>query len=157
MLLACGSEGDLHGSEAAVLPSNPRLGAGVVIVVNVEGELVLGIVLPGQVAQNSITLEDGEVAVVVVNQDRDAAVGVEGSEPRLLLDVLADVDGLHGVVLAVGVPQLLEEDGGFDAVGGAPSEELYALGGDEASGTRHGRVVATEDQGFNSEVSEWKP
>ena len=138
-----------------MLPSNPRLGAGVVIVVNLEGELVLRIVLPGQVAQNSIALEHGEVAVVMVDQDRDAAVGVEGSEPRLLLDVLADVDGLHGVVLAIGVPQLLEEDGGFDAVGGAPSEELYALGGDEASGTRHGRV-ATEDEGFNSEVSEWK-
>jgi ketosteroid isomerase-like protein len=70
-----------------VLPADPRLGAGVVVAVDGEREEVLGVVAPGEVAQDGVALEDGEVAVVVVEEGRDAAVGVDGGEPGLLLDV----------------------------------------------------------------------
>jgi hypothetical protein len=88
----------LHGADAAVLPADPGLGAGVVVRVYGEGELVFRVVLAGEVAEDGVALKDVEVVVVVVDNGGDAAVGVDGDEPRLLLDVGANVDGLVGVV-----------------------------------------------------------
>ena len=53
----------------------------------------------------------------MVDDGGDAAVGVDGDEPGLLLDVLADVDGLPGVLQTVGLLELLEDDGRLVAVG----------------------------------------
>ena len=53
-----------------------------------------------------------KAAAVMVDEHGDAAVGPLFGEPRLLLDVLANVDALHHVVgFAVGGAQLFEEDG----------------------------------------------
>jgi hypothetical protein len=102
-----------------VLPGHPLLGDRVVVRVDREAELVLWVVVPRQVAQDGEPLEDGEGAAVVVDDGGDAAVGVEGRVPGLFLGVFADVDALGRVGLVVGFLELFEEDGGFDAVGGA--------------------------------------
>jgi hypothetical protein len=80
---------------------------------------VVRVVVPRQVAQDGEPLEDGEGAAVVVDDGGDAAVGVEGRVPGLFLGVFADVDALGRVGLVEGILELFEEDGGFDAVGGA--------------------------------------
>lgn len=94
--------GNVHGADAAVLPADPGLGAGVVIALDVEGELVVRVVAAGEVGEDGAALEDGEAAVIVVDDGGNAAVGVEGDEPGLLLDVLRYVDGLGGVGEVVG-------------------------------------------------------
>lgn len=109
----------LHGAEAAVLPAHPGLAAGVVVVVGGEGEEVVAVVAAGEVAEDGDALEDAEAVVVVVDDGGDAAVGADGGEPGLLLDAAADVDGLGGVLQAVGVLELLEEDGDLVTVGSA--------------------------------------
>lgn len=102
-----------------MLPRHPLLGDRVIVGFDGEAELVLRVVVPGEVAQDGQPLEDGEGGAVVVDDGGDAAVGVEGGVPGLFLRVLADVDGLDCVGLVVGRFELFEEDGGFDAVGGA--------------------------------------
>lgn len=102
-----------------MLPSHPLFGDRVVVRLDGEAEAVLRVVVAGEVAQDGEPLKDGEAAAVVVDDGRDAAVGVEGRVPGLLLRVLGDVDGLVGVRGAVGFLELLEEDRGLDAVGGA--------------------------------------
>lgn len=124
-----------------MLPANPRLGARVVVLVDGKRELVLGVILARQVSEDGVSLKHGEVVVVVVHNGRDAAVGVDGGKPGLLLDVLPDVDALPCVLEAVRLLELLEEDAGLEAVGRAPGEELDALFGDETSGTGHGVSV----------------
>lgn len=100
-----------------MLPGHPLLADGVVVRVDGEAEPVLRVVVARQVGQDGEPLEDGEAAAVVVDDGGDAAVGVEGRVPRLLLRVLVDVDRLDRVVLAVGLLELLEEDGDLVAVG----------------------------------------
>lgn len=119
----------LHGPHAAVLPPDPGLCAGVVVRVGGEGEAVVRVVAAGEVGEDGAALEDVEAVVVVVDDGRDAAVGVgRGGEPGLLLDVCADVDGVGGVGQAVEVFELLEEDAGLPAVGCAYVERWLATG-----------------------------
>ena len=70
---------------------------------------------------------DRETALVVVNNYWDATIGAQLREPLLLLDVLADVDALPCVVLAVCLLELLQQDRSLPAVGCTPGEELDAL------------------------------
>src|SRR5690242_3326898 len=77
----------------------------------------------------------GEVALVMVYDDRDTAVWTQLGEPLLLLDILANVDALPCVVLAVCFLQLLEQDGGLPAVWCTPCEQLNALVCLEAGGS----------------------
>ena len=88
----------LHGPQTTMLPAKPHLGAGVIIIVGSKGEAVLLVVAARQVAENGAALPDGEAAVIVVDDDGDAAVRVQGDEPGLLLDELINVDGLGGVL-----------------------------------------------------------
>ena len=77
---------------------------------------MLRIVLPCQVGEDSGALHDGELAIVVVDEHGNTAIGTEVGEPFLLLDVLHDGDGLEDIVrLAIGLLQFLEDDGGFVA------------------------------------------
>lgn len=65
---------------------------------------------------------------------------IHGGVPGLLLDVRHDVDGLVcdlGELVAVGLLELLEDDGGLVAVGRAHRQTLDALAGDEAGGFGH--------------------
>lgn len=117
----------LHGANASVLPADPRVGACVVVRVNGEGKEVLGVIAPCQVPEDGVALEDGQVVVVVVHNGRDAAIGVDGSEPRLLLDVLRDVDALVRVLKPIRLLELLEQDAGLDAIGCACLARIESL------------------------------
>lgn len=110
-----------------MLPANPRFRARVVVRVDWEREEVLGVIATGQVSEDGVALEDGQVVVVVVHNGRDAAVGVNGGEPWLLLDVLRDVYALERVVKTICLLELLEQDAGFVAIGGACSARKNLL------------------------------
>lgn len=101
-----------------MLPGHPLLGDRIIVRLHGEAELVLRVVVAGEVGQDGQRLEDGEAVAVMVDDGGDAAVGVEVCVPRLLLGVFANVDGLEGVLLAVGFLELFEEDGGLDAIWG---------------------------------------
>lgn len=115
-----------------MLPTDPLLRLAVLVRVDGEAELVLRVVVPREVEQDGDALEDGEAVAVVVDDGGDAAVGVEGRIPRLLLRVLRYVDALPGVLQTVGGFELLEQDGDLDTVGGGEGQELDAGFGDEA-------------------------
>lgn len=109
----------LHGADAAVLEADPRFRTRVVVGVDGEREEVLGVIAARQVPEDGVALEDGEVVVVMVHKGGDAAVGVDGREPRLLLHVGADVAALPCVLETVCLFELLQQDASLDAVGGA--------------------------------------
>lgn len=60
-----GKRENVHGPEATMLPSDPLLRDGVVIRVVVKAELVLWIVVLGQIVQDCGALEDGKVIALV--------------------------------------------------------------------------------------------
>lgn len=107
----------LHRTETAVLPGHPLLAVVVIVGRGVEAQLVFGVVAARQVAQNGEPFHDGEATAVVVDDDGDAAVGAERREPRRLLRVLHDVDGLPRVLEPVCLLELLEQDRRLVAVG----------------------------------------
>lgn len=137
-----------------MLPADPLLRDGVVVRLVGEAELVLRVVVLGQVGQDGGALEDGEVVPVVVDDGGDAAVGVDPGEPFLLLRALGDVDGLvgdPGGLVPVGLPELLEEDADLVAVGGAQREELDALRGNGSGGLGpFGHVDLVASWGFTA-------
>lgn len=59
----------------------------------------------------------------MVDDYGDPPIRTELCEPWLFLDVLANVDPLPCIGLAVGGFELFEEDGDFVAVGGAPGQD----------------------------------
>ena len=63
----------------------------------VERELVLLVVVLVQIEQDRGRLKHHKVIARAVNECRDAPVGVELDEPRLLLRVLAKIDLLDAV------------------------------------------------------------
>jgi len=63
-----------------MLPCHPLLRAADVKWV-CEGELVVGIVGAGKVGKDGKALLDGEAALVVIDYDRDAAIGAQLREP----------------------------------------------------------------------------
>ncbi|MFO0636355.1 MAG: hypothetical protein U0168_26290 [Nannocystaceae bacterium] len=73
-----------------------------------------------EVEQDRAALEHDEVLRVVVDDHRDAAVGVEREEPRLALLEPRQVDRAH----RVGQRQLLERDGDLAAVGRGRGQQL---------------------------------
>lgn len=127
----------IHRSQAAVLPADPGLCAGVVIIVYREGEAVLCVIAAGEIPEDGVALEHCQSAVIVVDDGGDTAIGVHGDEPGLLLDIQADVDVLGSVLQAIGVLELLEQDGRLEAVGGGAGEQLDALRCNEACWSRH--------------------
>lgn len=77
---------------------------------------MLSVVLARQIAENGAALENGKLLVVMIYDDRDAAVGVERSEPWLLLDVLHDVDALNDEWEAVSLLQFLQDNASLVAI-----------------------------------------
>lgn len=72
---------------------------------------MLGIEMACQVAQDSSTLHDTQITLVMVDQDWNATIWAFVCEPLLLLDVLANVDALVYIVrLAVCLFQLFEDN-----------------------------------------------
>lgn len=76
----------LHGPQTTMLPRNPLLSPAQVIRIR-KVKLVLGVVVPGKVLQDSLAFHDGEAVAVMVDYDGDAAVGAELGEPWLFLDI----------------------------------------------------------------------
>lgn len=111
----------LHGTDAAVLrdrldergrgwhrftygKEDPLEHDALVVASCREGEDAFGVVLASEVEEDSCGFKDDERLwlVVAVDEDGDAAVGVEIDEPLLLLTVGADVDLLDTVKSASG-------------------------------------------------------
>lgn len=131
------------------MPENkPLLGlAGLELVL--EAEVVVRVVVADEVEKDGGGLEDGEGGgLVVVDEDGDAAVGVETEEPLLLLLVSGDVaavmsvccsdelevwergsNGHHssGELETIFVLELLKQDLDLLAVGGALGHQVEAL------------------------------
>lgn len=120
-----------------MLPSHPLLRNLVLITLVRKTQLVLRVVMFGDVIQYRQPLEDGEVVPVMVDDGRDAPVRVDGSEPGLFLGVFHDVYGLVGDFrdrrggVAIEVLELFEKHGDFVSVWRAEGEDLDAGGGDE--------------------------
>ena len=95
-----------------------------------EAEAVLLVGELEQVEELGRGLHDGEGRRLrVVDEDGDAAVGVEAEEPFFLLLVGHDVEGGGGPAGGgVGEQELFEEDLHFLAVGGGHGDEVEALG-----------------------------
>jgi len=85
-----------------------------------------------EIRQDGSTLKDGEIIAVVVNNGRDPPIRTDFSEPRLFLNILHNVDALKCIILAIGLLQLLEQNGSFVAIGSSESEKLDAGFGDQA-------------------------
>lgn len=67
-----------------------------------------------KILQNGARLKNANLFTVEsVGHGGDAAVGVDLEEPRLLLLVLAHLDGVHLVIET----KLLKQDGSLDAIG----------------------------------------
>lgn len=77
-------------------------------------DLVILVIAINKILQDGARLKNANLFTVKsVGDGGDAAVGVDLKEPRLLLLVLAHLDGVHLVVEA----ELLKQDGGLDAIG----------------------------------------
>jgi len=120
----------LHGADATVGKEDPLQRLAIVIGLGdgVETEFVVVVVMLLKVQQDGGSLEDNKVVAVGVNEHWDATVRVQLDEPRLLLNVLRDVDLLDFIVDArVGQLQLLKESSDLLAVGRRPGVELERL------------------------------
>lgn len=94
-----------------------------------EAKDVILVVLLEQIQKLRRSLVDGEGrALGVVDDDWDAAIGIQTKEPVLLLLVGHDVDQSSGPGGAVDEGKLLEEDLDLLAIGGALSDEMKPLG-----------------------------
>ena len=87
----------LHRSNASVLVEQPVVG--LVVLASPLGvrDFVLCVVTLNEILHDAARLEqvDGLAIGELVGQSRNAAVGVDGKEPVLLLSVLADIDLLN--------------------------------------------------------------
>lgn len=91
----------LHWSDAACLECNPLLGSTRIILI-FERELEVWVVVAGHVCEDSSSFEDREVVAVMVDYGGNSSVRVDFCKPRLLLDILHDIDALDCVVFAIG-------------------------------------------------------
>jgi len=69
-----------------------------------------------EVLQDGLALHNGELAVVMIDEHGDTAVGPQVGEPLLFLDVLHYADALEDIVgFPVGLFDLFKDDGRFVA------------------------------------------
>lgn len=67
--------------------------------------------MSGQVGKNGRSLLDAQTTLVVVYKDGDTPVRSELREPRLLLDIIHDTDGLIDIIDTVPLLEFLQ--GGY--------------------------------------------
>lgn len=89
--------------------------------------------MPCKICEDSSSLEHREVVTIVVDNSWDSTIRRKFCEPRFLLHVLADVDALPDVVLAIRSLQFLQNNGSFVSIGGSPGKKLDPRFGNEAS------------------------
>jgi hypothetical protein len=58
----------------------------------IEDELVFLVVVFFKIQQDSSRLEHGEIIVGTIDEGRDPSIGIQFEEPRLLLDVLPELN-----------------------------------------------------------------
>ena len=92
-----------------MLPGHPLLCDAVVVRLVGEAQLVVRVVVLGQVAEDGEALEDGEVAAVMVDDGGNTAVWTDGCVPGLLLRILHDVDRLPCVLRPIPVRHQLDQ------------------------------------------------
>lgn len=118
------------------------------------------VIVTSEIGQDGESFKDGESAAVMVDEDGDAAIWVEGCEPGFLLGVFHDVYGLvgdfgeflsaRGGARAIVGFEFFEQGGDFVAVGCAEGEEFETFIGDETCWFGHGAggvVVVTAGVG----------
>ena len=114
---------------AASMPEEEPLQTLVPLQLVLEPELVLLVRELQQIQQLGRRLHHGEGRVLgVVDEDGDAAVGVQAQEPLLLLLVGRDVDERRGPFGAVGELEFFEKDLDFLPVRSRLRDEVEALG-----------------------------
>jgi hypothetical protein len=114
---------------AAAMPKEQPLQALVPLQLVLEPEPVLLVREFQQIEQFGRGLHDGEGrGLGVIDDDGDAAVGVEAEEPFFLLLVGHDVDEGGGPFRAVDIRQFFEQDLHFLPVGRGHGDEVEALG-----------------------------
>lgn len=119
----------LHRAQAGVLPEQPIVHLVLLAATLGETDLVLGIILLGQVGEDATPFEQANLLAIgeCIRQCGDPAVGVDFEKPGLLLSVGRDVD-VFGLVRDA---ELLEGDGDLDPVGCGVGVQCYI-------GARHG-------------------
>ena len=75
-----------------------------------------------KICEDRSSLENREVIAVMVDNGWDSSIGRVFCEPRLLLDVLTDVDTLPDIVLSIRSLQFLQDDRSFVSIWGAPGK-----------------------------------
>jgi len=98
--------------------------------------------MSGKICEDCSALEDGEIIAIVVNNGGDSTIWREFREPRFFLNVLADIDTLPHVVLAICCLQLLQNNRSLVSVRSSPSQQLNARFGNEAGRSVGGRHCA---------------
>lgn len=78
---------------------------------------MIRVVFTCKVAQDRAAFENSKLLIVMVDNDGYATIGVQRSEPRLLLNVLHDVDALDHIWESVCFFQLLEDDASLVTIG----------------------------------------
>lgn len=73
----------------------------------------------------------------MIHEYWNATVWSKLGEPRLLLNVLHDVDALVLIVFAVRGLQLLQDNGSLVTIGSTKGQDLKALVGDQSVRSRH--------------------
>ena len=110
------------------MPEEQPLQALVPLQLVLEAEAVLLVGKLEQIQQLGRGLHDGEGRRLrVVDDDGDAAVGVEAQEPFFLLLVRADVDDGGGPLGAVDERELFQQDLHFLPVGRGLRDQVEAL------------------------------
>lgn len=116
----------LHRPQPAHLPHQPALHLPIFRRVPGIRELILLVISLHQIIQDRAALKHAQrlpfagAGEAGIRERRDAAVWVDLEEPRLLLLVGGEVEFRD----VVGEAELLEEDGGLDAVGGLLGVEV---------------------------------
>jgi hypothetical protein len=73
-----------------------------------------------EIGEDCSSFEDGEIVAVMVHDGGDSTIWRELGEPRLLLDVLQNVNTLVRIILAICSLQFLENDRSFVPIRGSP-------------------------------------
>jgi len=121
----------LHGTNSAVAKEDPLEHDALVVAPGREEEEAFGVVLANEVEKDSGGFKDAERLwlVFAVDENRDATVGIESDEPRLLLTVGGEIDPLDVVVydVAIGGLELFEQNGHLVSVGSGCGVEQQGL------------------------------
>ena len=82
---------------------------------------MIWIIMLRHVTQDRQPLKNREIIPIMIDNCWNPAIGRVFREPRLLLDILSDIDPLVDIIFSVGFLELFEHDGSLMSVWRAPS------------------------------------